>query len=108
MRTVDARLDAIERTSQHLVSEQQRLARRIDAAATSSAPTQTAAPPVVDGGVCPLCGVYLPTSEELLLHAQQCLDRRGNGANTAVNTTQASSQQSGNSSGGLFARFRGG
>ncbi len=80
MRTVDARLDALERTSHHLLEQNERLTKQLSQQQRSAPPAAAAAaslaPANVSGGVCPLCGVHFGDSNELQAHASVCLDKR--------------------------------
>jgi DNA repair exonuclease SbcCD ATPase subunit len=73
MRTVDARLDALERVTERLSDQNQRLTKQLDQRQRQNAPP-VAAP--VSGGLCPLCGAHFSNSNELEAHVAGCLDRR--------------------------------
>lgn len=98
MRTVDARLDALERTSHHLLEQNDRLTKQLSQQQRATAPPAPAAHAGVSGGVCPLCGVHFADSHELQAHASVCLDKR--------EQRHASSGGTG-SGGGLFGRVLG-
>jgi DNA repair exonuclease SbcCD ATPase subunit len=73
MRTVDARLDALERVTERLSDQNQRLTKQLDQRQRQNAPP-VAAP--VSGGLCPLCGAHFSNNSELETHVAGCLDRR--------------------------------
>jgi len=92
MRTVDARLDALERTTHHLLQQQERLTKQLDRQRPP-----VAEQPGSEGGVCPLCGVFFNNSPELQRHAQLCLEIR----EQRSGGVSASKPES-----GLFGRFK--
>lgn len=85
MRTVDARLDSLERTTLQLLSQQERLNKQLELRQQRAPSSSLSASGngggggnggAEAGGVCPLCGAFFIDSNELQMHAQTCLDRR--------------------------------
>jgi len=119
MRTVDARLDSLERTTLHLVSQQERLNKQLELRQQRPANTSLSSSGtgiggagsmggamVETGGICPLCGLHFADSNELQLHVQTCLDKRESRDRRSSSTGGSSGNQGGKDS-GIFGRLLG-
>lgn len=119
MRTVDARLDSLERTTLHLVSQQERLNKQLEVRqqrpVTSTLLSTSGGlasgggggGAMETGGICPLCGLHFPDSNELQMHAQTCLDKRESRDRRSSSTGGAGASSNQGKDGGIFGRFLG-